>query len=142
MPGVSSSACVLDTSVYIDLEYVDLGRYSEATALLTAITIGELAYGLGMGDTAQQAVRTKVFQEALVDYEILPFDIEQAKFYGALATLMRAAGRTPRPRRLDLQIAATAGAARLPLLTCNPDDFTGLAALVDVVPVSRTQDAG
>jgi hypothetical protein len=36
---------------------------------------------------------------------------------------------------MDLQIAATAAAARLPLLTTNPGDFIGIAALVDVVPV-------
>ena len=137
MPGSSGSDCVLDTSVYIDLEFVDLGRYSAATALLTAITIGELAYGLGLGDTAQQAARAKVFREALEDYVILPFDVEQAKFCGALATLIRASGRDPRPRRLDLQIAATAGTARLPVLTRNPADFAGLERLVEVVPVGR-----
>jgi predicted nucleic acid-binding protein len=137
MPGGSGSQCVLDTSVYVDLELVDLGRFSGATVLLTAVTIGELAYGLGVGDPAQQALRAQVFREALVDYEILPFGVEEAKFYGALATLVRAFGRNPRPRRLDLQIAATAGAARLPLLTCNPADFAGLEQLVEVVPVSR-----
>ncbi|HSU10789.1 MAG TPA: hypothetical protein VLK57_16445 [Pseudonocardia sp.] len=50
---------------------------------------------------------------------------------------MRIAGRHPRPGRLDLQIAATAAAARIPLLTMNPDDFLGVAPLVDVVPIRR-----
>ena len=57
----------------------------------------------------------------------LPFGVEEAKLYGVLATLVRAAGRNPRPRRLDLQIAATAASARLSLLTMNPDDFVGIA---------------
>jgi predicted nucleic acid-binding protein len=38
---------------------------------------------------------------------------------------------------MDLQIAATAAAARLPLLTMNPRDLLGLAAMVDVVPIRR-----
>ena len=59
-------------------------------------------------------------------------------FSGALADLVRAAGRNPRPRRLDLQIAATAASVRLPLLTTNPDDFLGVGTLVDVVPIHRT----
>jgi predicted nucleic acid-binding protein len=138
MRGASVSERVLDTSAFLDLEFVDLGRYSDATVLLTAITIGELACGLGLGDRAQQAARAEVFQDALLDYEILGFYVEEAKFYGALATLVRASGRNPRLRRLDLQIAATAGAARLPLLTCNPADFAGLEQLVEVVPVGRT----
>ncbi len=70
-------------------------------------------------------------------FEILRFGVEEAKLYGVLATMVRAAGRYPRPRRLDLQIAATAAAARSPLLTCNPDDFLGLDRLVEVVPVER-----
>ena len=54
-----------------------------------------------------------------------------------LSTLVRAIGPNPRPRRLDLQIAATAAAARVPLLTMNPDDFRGMDQLVDVVPIRR-----
>ncbi len=70
-------------------------------------------------------------------FEILRFGVEEAKLYGVLAPTVRAAGRYPRPRRLDLQIAATAAAARYPLLTCSPDDFLGLDRLVEVVPVER-----
>jgi predicted nucleic acid-binding protein len=73
----------------------------------------------------------------LIGYEVLSFGVEEAKIYGVLATLVRASGRDPRPRRLDLQIAATAAAARLPLLTMNSRDFVGLTAMVDVVPMRR-----
>jgi predicted nucleic acid-binding protein len=72
----------------------------------------------------------------LRSYEVMPFGVEEAKLYGVLATLVRVAGRNPRPRRPDLQIAATAASARLSLLTANPDDF-GVERLVDVVPVRR-----
>jgi predicted nucleic acid-binding protein len=56
---------------------------------------------------------------------------------GAAASLVRSAGRNPRPRRPDLQIAATAAAARVPLLTTNPADFTGLERLVTVLPAAH-----
>lgn len=128
---------VLDTSAFIDLEFLDLGEYVGGLPLLAAVTVGELAFGLALGDAAQQIARDEAFRDALVSYEILPFGVEEAKLYGVLATLVRAAGRNSRPRRLDLQIAATAAAARLPLLTCNPDDFVGVDRLVDVVAVSR-----
>lgn len=127
---------VLDTSVYIDLDRVDLGSFSERTPVLTAIGVGELAFGRHLGDPEQQRERGRLFTEAITDYEILAYGIEEAKLYGVLATLVRAAGRNPRPRRLDLQIAATAAAARLPLLTCNPADFVGTDQLVDVVPIA------
>ncbi len=84
-------------------------------------------------------MRDALYEEAIADYEILTYGVEQATFYGVLATLVRAAGRNPRPRRLDLQIAATAGAARLPPLTCNPSDFVGVDRLVEVVPVARSE---
>lgn len=48
-----------------------------------------------------------------------------------------AIGRNPRPRRLDLRIAATAAAAHLPLLTWNPKDFLGVERLVKAVPLIR-----
>lgn len=128
---------MLDTSALIDLEFLDLGEYADGLPLLSAITIGELAFGLELGDAAQQAARATLFRDALGRYEILSFGVEEAKLYGVLATLIRATGRNPRPRRLDLQIAATAAAARLPLLTCNPADFVGVDRLVNVVAMAR-----
>jgi predicted nucleic acid-binding protein len=65
----------------------------------------------------------------------LAFDIPAAKIYGTLAALVRRSGRNPRPRRMDLQIAATAAAHRLPLLTKNIVDFAGLERVVDVIPL-------
>jgi hypothetical protein len=123
-----------DTSVVIDIETVDLGPYLDATVVVSAVTVGELAHGVGSGDRDARELRLR---RVLAGYEVAPFGVEEAKFYGALADLVRAAGRNPRPRRLDLQIAATAAAARLPLLTMNPADFVGVGTLVDVVPIHR-----
>jgi predicted nucleic acid-binding protein len=125
-------AALYDTSVVIDVEDVDLGVYGDAAVVVSAVTIGELAYGVGAGDRVARELRLR---RVLVDYEVVPFGVEEAKLYGVLAELVRIAGRNPRPRRLDLQIAATAAAARIPLLTMNPDDFVGVAPLVDVVPI-------
>ena len=127
-------AALYDTSVVIDVERVDLGEYVDDAVVVSSVTDGELAYGIGSTDRAFRELRLR---RVLTSYEVVPFGVEEAKFYGALAEMVRSAGRNPRPRRLDLQIAATAAAARLPLLTMNPDDFVGVGPLVDVVPIRR-----
>jgi predicted nucleic acid-binding protein len=127
---------LLDTSVLIDAEALDLSDYEDRVAVVSAVSVGELAFGLNTGQDSEG--REARLRWLLADYEILPFGVEEAKLYGVLATLVRAAGRNPRPRRLDLQIAATAAAARVPLLTANPVDFLGADRLVDVVPVKRS----
>lgn len=131
------AAVLLDTSVLIDLEAVELGRYRNDDALVSAVSVAELAFGLDVPDGAEAGARERRLQAVLARFEVVAFGVEEAKLYGVLATLVRATGPNPRPRRLDLQIAATAGAARLPLLTCNPRDFLGVDRLVDVVGVFR-----
>ena len=126
---------LLDTCVLIDLERTELGVYEDAVLVASAISVGELAFGVDLGsDTEARQIRLR---KVLASMEIIPFGVEEAKLYGVLATLVRAVGRNPRPRRLDLQIAATAAATRVPLLTHNADDFRGIDRLVDVVPVKR-----
>ena len=71
--------------------------------------LGELAYGIGNGD---RYAREQRLRRVHISHEIVPPGVEEAKFYGVLADLVRIAGRNPRPRRLDLQIAATAGAGQ------------------------------
>jgi predicted nucleic acid-binding protein len=95
-----------------------------------------LAFGVDTGSDPE--VRQVRLRKVMASMEIIPFGVEEAKLYGVLATLVRAIGRNPRPRRLDLQIAATAAATRVPLLTHNADDFRGIDRLVDVVPVKRS----
>lgn len=68
-------------------------------------------------------------------FEVLAFDTEVAEYYGALATLVRQGGRNPRPRRLDLQIAATAARHGLTLLTRNGADFIGLESALEILEV-------
>jgi predicted nucleic acid-binding protein len=128
-------AAVLDTCVVIDLDALDLTELGDLRTAVSAITIAELAYGLDWGDAAQRAARAERFYGVLNLYHVLPFDVAAAKMFGVLAAMIRQAGRNPRPRRMDLQIAATAASNRLPLLTRHPDDFAGLDRLVTVLPV-------
>jgi predicted nucleic acid-binding protein len=72
---------------------------------------------------------------AVADFDPLPFDGDAAARYGTLVALTIAANRDPRPRRMDLMIAAIASVRGLPLYTRNADDFKGLEGAVVVVSV-------
>ena len=67
----------------------------------------------------------------------MPFDAEAARIFGRVTAAVIAAGRKPRGRATDLMIAATAIAEGLPLYTTNLADFTGLDALIRIIPVTR-----
>jgi predicted nucleic acid-binding protein len=124
---------LLDTSVLIDLEHLELTTVSDAHPVISAVTVAELAFGLDVDDLVERQARTDRFYAVLREMPVLPFDLAAARLYGTLAALVRRAGRNPRPRRMDLQIAATAGAHSLPLITRNPTDFTGLEQLLQVI---------
>ncbi|MEU9687392.1 type II toxin-antitoxin system VapC family toxin [Amycolatopsis japonica] len=128
-------AGVLDTCTYIDLGLLEpsaLPRMPE----LTAITMAELHQGVAMAkDPAVRAARTEKLGAAIVDFAPLPFDGDAAARYGTLVALVLAANRDPKPRRMDLMIAAIASSRELPLYTRNEDDFRGLDSMVEVVGV-------
>jgi predicted nucleic acid-binding protein len=124
---------LLDTSVLIDLERLDLSTASDAHPVVSAVTVAELAFGLDVDDLLERQARTDRFYAVLREMPVLPFDLAAARLYGTLASLVRRSGRNPRPRRTDLQIAATAGAHGMPLITRNPTDFVGLGRLVHVI---------
>ena len=126
---------LLDTSVVIDLERLELGALASADHAVSAVSFTELGYGLNTDDPVARHSRSERYHAVLEAFEIWPFDIAAAKVYGPLAGLVRASGRNRRPRRLDLQIAATAVAHSVPLLTRNPRDFGGLARMLDVIAV-------
>lgn len=125
---------LLDTSVLIDpprggeiIEYAD-------ELAVPVIAIGELQYGItAASDPLEQLRRRQRIHDILDQFEVLPFDVPTAEYYGALATLAQQHGRNPRARRMDLQIAATAARHELVLLTRNPDDFVGLEPALTVV---------
>lgn len=130
---------VLDTGVYLDLARLEPDMLPELPEI-TAVTMAELHQGVAMAkDAAVRAARTEQLGAAIADFEPLPFDGEVAARYGTLVALTLRANRSPRPRRVDLMIAATASASGLPLYTSNQDDFAGLDGVVEVVAVPPVQ---
>lgn len=126
---------VLDTGTYIDLDLLD-PSVLPVVPELTAITMAELHQGLAMAKTAAaRAARTEKLGAAIVDFDPLPFDGDAAARYGSLVALTLQANRDPRPRRMDLMIAAIASARGLPVYTRNADDFTGLESFLEVFGV-------
>lgn len=126
---------VLDTCTYIDLATIE-SEALPATPVLTAVTMAELHQGVAMAkDGNTRAARTEKLNAAVSEFEPLPFDEEAAARYGTFVANVLAAGRDPRPRRMDLMIAATASVHELPLYTRNAGDFTGLRETVTIVAV-------
>ncbi|WP_308249874.1 type II toxin-antitoxin system VapC family toxin [Sphaerisporangium fuscum] len=126
---------VLDTCTYIDLALIDPVRLPVIPEI-TAITLAELHQGVAMAkDAESRAARMEKLGAAVTDFEPLPFDSDAAARYGTLVALTIAAGRDPRPRKLDLMIAAVASTRGLPLFTRNGADFKGLHSSLTVVTV-------
>jgi predicted nucleic acid-binding protein len=126
---------VLDTCVYLDLGVLDPEVLPEIPEI-TAVTLAELYQGVALArDADSRALRAEQLGAAVADFDALPFNQNAAARYGSLVARTVAAGRSPRPRRLDLMIAAIASTADLPLYTRNAADFTGLEGLVTVVEI-------
>jgi len=126
---------MLDTSAVIDLPALDPARLP-VEAAIPAIVLAELAQGVAMTKSAEQVmIRSQRLADIEAAFAAIPFDREAARRYGTLVALTVAANRDPRPRRIDLMIAATAAAHGLPLYTRNPGDFRGLDSAVTVIAV-------
>jgi predicted nucleic acid-binding protein len=127
---------IIDTSVVIDLERVVLSKLPSELAI-SAVTLAELAAAPhATADTTERARRQDRLQRTEAAFEPLPVDGAVARAYGRIYAAIADAGRrAPGRRAFDLLIAATALAAELPLYTRNPDDFTCLVGLVEVVAV-------
>jgi predicted nucleic acid-binding protein len=131
---------IVDTSVVVDLERIDPDDLPVELAI-SAVTLAELAAGPhATTDPAERARRQDRLQRAEAAFEPLPVDGAVARAYGRVYAAIAAAGRKARGRRaLDLLIASTALAARLPLYTRNPEDFGELDGLVEVVAVTLSR---
>ena len=146
MPGERPAQGLLDTNIMILRRWVDPDELPDEMAI-SAITLAELSAGPhqvrpnqqqdSYHERAERARRLDVLQRAEHEFDPIPFDVEAARIYGRVSAAVIATGRRPRRRIADLMIAATAIAQRLPLFTTNPDDFTGLAGLLTLVPVTR-----
>jgi predicted nucleic acid-binding protein len=127
---------LIDTSVVIDLEQMEAADLPIEIAI-SAVTLAELAAGPhATNDPAERARRQDRLQRAEATFEPLPVDAGVARAYGLVYAAVAASGRKARGRRaVDLFIAATAVAAGLPLYTRNPDDFTVLTDILEVVAI-------
>ncbi len=132
-PGAAQG--LLDTSTVIFLGRLSPSAPLPEEALISAVTLAELSVGPLVASTDEvRAARQAHLQQAEADFDPLPFDASAARAFGRVAASLRSSGRKPVARAYDALIAATAIANGLPLYTCNPADFTGIAEL-DVVAV-------
>jgi len=126
---------LLDTCVVIDLPLID-ARLLPVEAAVSSVVLAELAQGVAMTkDPAEMMARAQRLADVEAEFAAIPFDREAARRFGTLVALTVKANRNPRPRRMDLMIAATAAAHGLPLFTRNVDDFKGLEQGVEIIPV-------
>jgi hypothetical protein len=146
MSGSRYAQGLLDTNIIILRERIDPAQLPDEMAIC-AITLAELSAGPhlvrpadaepGYEQAAERARRMEVLQRAEAEFDPIPFGVEAARAYGRIVAAVAAAGRSPRRRAADQQIAAVALVESLPLFTTNPSDFVGLEKLVTVVPVDR-----
>lgn len=123
---------LLDTSVVIDMDRIDIDLLPDESAIAT-ITLAELAAGPHAARSDdERARRQDRLQWATQTWDPLPFDTNAARMYGRVYSAMRVSGRSTRSRPADLLIASTAASNGLALYTRNPDDFSGLEALLSV----------
>lgn len=126
---------LLDTSVIIEPPPQGTASFADLVSV-SAVTVGELHYGVGAStDPIEQLYRRQRLQLVLDTYDVLPFDVAVAERYGLLANVVRQAGRNPRPRRMDLLIAATAVRNGFALATRNAEDFRHLHRVLTVIEV-------
>ena len=137
MPDPSPARGLIDTSVIIALDQIAAGTLPLQIAIAT-ITLAELAAGPhATANTSERARRQQRLQLAEATFDALPFDAGCARAYGLVSAENARAGRKGRgARALDLLIAATALAAKLPLYTANLTDFDALQSLIDVHAVA------
>jgi predicted nucleic acid-binding protein len=122
-----------DTSVVIDS--ANLGDWGDPSPVISAVTLGELQAGLDVRDAVERSERHRRIRYVSSVFQVIPFGEAQAEAYGLLVALTIEAGRKHRSRILDLQIAATAAVAGVPLLTRNAADLVGLERVVKVVAI-------
>jgi len=125
---------LLDTSVLIARdEDSQIGSSLPQEIAISVATLAELHFGVLVAkddETRQYRLRRLGIIEATLQPILI--DASIARAFATVAHAVKAAGRQPRARIMDLWIAATALALRLPLYTRNPQDFEGLQSLIQV----------
>ena len=123
---------LLDTSVVIA---ADIGPLQGDLAI-SCVTLAELNFGVLVAKNQQaRAERLRRLLALQRAFHALPIDEAAAASYGQIAAAVAESGHNPRPRSMDLLIAATAHAQQARVYTRNADDFRGLDGLVEIVAV-------
>ena len=104
---------------------------------VSAISLGELEFGAQLPNDPRERAERTGFLRAVERMSVLAVTRETAQSFGLLATMMKVAGRNPRPRYNDLWIAAQAHEHHRPLLTSNPDDFRALD-VIEIIEAPKT----
>ncbi|GAA4983239.1 PIN domain-containing protein [Kineococcus glutinatus] len=123
-----SNGKLLDTNVVID------GLPVAGPTHVSIVTVLELHDGVALAkNPADRVKRSRNLTQLLRRYTPLPLDEDVAVAYTDIVAAVIAVGRTPKKRRNDLWIAATALVHGLDVCTSNADDYRGLESLVTVV---------
>lgn len=129
-------ACLLDTSVIIDIERGTLSWQSLQgfdVFYMAAIVLSELLVGAYHAKHEDKAAKRLAFvNDFALHCHILPFDEAVAKAHARLSALLRRSGQMIGAH--DLLIAATALHYRLPLLTMNMAEFKQVPELNLIMP--------
>jgi predicted nucleic acid-binding protein len=135
VPEIGPGSGLLDTSVLVDPAAASV---LPSDISISSLSLAELTAGPhATNDAAERGRRQEHLQVIESTFDALPFDDGCARAYGRVYTAVAEIGRKPRgPRAVDLLIAATAVAHRLPLYTCNADDLRGLESLLEIVDAS------
>jgi predicted nucleic acid-binding protein len=124
---------ILDTSVLIAREEGDIETEFPPNVVISAVTLAELHFGVLVArDDVTRQRRLSRLGDIEASFQALPVDSAVARAFGIVAQAVKAAGRQPRSRNMDLLIAATALVHGLPLYTRNADDFVGLQTLIEI----------
>lgn len=127
--GQTSVTAILDTSVLI----ASWRPPADEDYAISIVSLAEMHFGvLRAAGTPALAGRLHRLSEIEHEFDPIPVDQRVARSYAECAHAVTSIGRSPRPRVFDLLIAATAKVEGARLYTLNPDDFRGLADLIDV----------
>ena len=124
---------LLDTSVVIAHDEEELQATLPEELAISIATLAELHYGVLVASNAETR-RHRLSRLGQVEalFNPLPLDAGVARAFATIAHAVKTGGGQPRARVMDLWIAATALAYKLPLYTRNFEDFKLLQELIEV----------
>lgn len=133
---------LLDTSVVIGVDSIDSALLPVEIAIST-LTLAELTVGpIAASDELERARRQNRLLRFEAGVEALPFDLVCARAYAGVYVAVSATGRKARGAgAVDLMIASTAVAHRMPLYTMNAKDLRGLEQVLEIVDVGAGPSA-